>query len=85
MTVAVANPDNRISFITHCPNCNVEIWPFFDGPELLQRLESSEARFYCVSCDNHWKPIQQEREKLIEYVKGRLASGVFPLSSAKAT
>lgn len=73
MKIEVASPDNTISFITHCPHCKVEVWPFFDKTELLQRLESGAASFYCMSCNNHWKPAPQERESLTKYVKEKLA------------
>jgi hypothetical protein len=50
--------------ITHCPQCKIEVLPVFDVKELLEMLESGQARFYCISCDTHWKPEQQEREEL---------------------
>jgi hypothetical protein len=72
MTVAATSPDNRISFITHCTQCKIEVWPLFDKTELLQLLESGAATFYCISCDNHWKPTEQERENLTKYVKEKI-------------
>ena len=65
--------------ITHCPQCKIEVLPVFDANELLEMLESGQARFYCISCDTHWKPEPEEREhlaKLLTHPAGDLRSRV---------
>ena len=64
--------ETMISFVTHCPQCNMEVLPLFEPNHLLARLQNERASFYCISCDYHWKPDVQECRNLTIYLKQTL-------------
>ena len=61
----LAASGTRIAFGATCPKCKSLPLQSFDRAELTDLLQKKEVRFWCIQCDNHWKPTAKETEAIV--------------------
>jgi hypothetical protein len=59
----------EVRFFLKCPNCDAIPQQTFDPAELRKLIQKKTVKFYCISCDQSWKPTAKETEDI-----GRLLS-----------